>query len=807
MTNLFCYFEIQRFFKDFGKSRYDSIVEPVFNKIKEEYYYFSPGLKGVAQPYYASIIPDGDFLTSPKFKIAMLRIDGEDIVDFNNYCLFKKENIEPGIKRIDIDIEVVPYSAFEIGPDLNVVEKIQKFPLKFSYSSLIYIHEGNNFIYTRFTSHAHYIRCRYRMITSVDQEVVYYNGYQHPINCELYCSKVSSAFFKKILDERNLRPKDYTLPLEDFCGNLFKWNINEKNLIIENKPVNNVLVKNVEKNVKHTKNEKIKSNVIVKTPATNTKKIKFYETEDFIRCMEPYDYMVKDEKVILLKVKKPSAEMMIPNYVNYINDEAFSSYLNKLYPKINKIVIPSSVSKIGKNLFNANAYIETIILDANIDSIPEGTFNLTVYLENLVLPKNLKYIDKNAFTGTAIKRVNLSSNVIINDEAFDEEILYIDNHKIEFKKDNDNYVKEDNEKSLKVPYSANSIYSDNSPERIQNLIKENKELERQINEAKIWGNEYSLVIYKKEIDDLDQKIELLKNKINELKQKINDIKEKNNCFNEDDGTIKSGLIIKDNIIIGVEEDVKEIYIPNTVEQINININYTNIKTVVFEKNSSLKMINDINLFKNLEFLVLPDNHKTFKGLGRSLKKLKYIYIPSNYAEGSFEYLQNVQYLHFERNKFAESKQLPSFSFYFLKNSKLKGVIFPYKMDQISDGAFSDCCSLEFVIPPTHFNRICWNSFKGCVKLKDIFFISEDKLVTNKGVIDTRAFDYTNKEHKIYYESIYYKDGLYSSKFILIKDDDKSNFIHKRSEQIKELEMKIHKFRGKYINDIFEMEER
>ena len=132
------------------------------------------------------------------------------------------------------------------------------------------------------------------------------------------------------------------------------------------KKIDNTVVLNMEptktnNTIIETKKTSSPANTI-KLQIEPSKPLKYHETDKFKKEMEAYEYKIKDDEVVLLKIKNPSEKMIIPDSVNIIEDEAFGYYLSGFKTKVKEVYIPNSVIKIGKGLFKNNAYIEYLQL-------------------------------------------------------------------------------------------------------------------------------------------------------------------------------------------------------------------------------------------------------------------------------------------------------------------------------------------------------------------------------------------------------------------------------------------------------------
>lgn len=99
----------------------------------------------------------------------------------------------------------------------------------------------------------------------------------------------------------------------------------------------------------------------------------------------------------------------IPSSVAEIKEYAFA-YCTGNSDK--KIVIPSSVSKLGKGVFENNKAVKSIEIEANLNFIPAGTFDGCTNLETVVLPNSITSLGQQCFENCeSLKSVNTLPNL------------------------------------------------------------------------------------------------------------------------------------------------------------------------------------------------------------------------------------------------------------------------------------------------------------------------------------------------------------------------------------------------------------
>lgn len=148
--------------------------------------------------------------------------------------------------------------------------------------------------------------------------------------------------------------------------------------------------------------------------------------KDKISYLDMYfNYHVNHGVIMITSVKKGNQTLIIPDIVSIIADNAFDYRCNDLDVKIEKVVLPSSIYKIGKKAFQSNAYIKCVEINSNILRIEELTFSGATRLEEITLPETLRYIGKEAFRGVKCKEVFIPRNCVVEEDAFSKNTIYL----------------------------------------------------------------------------------------------------------------------------------------------------------------------------------------------------------------------------------------------------------------------------------------------------------------------------------------------------------------------------------------------
>lgn len=157
----------------------------------------------------------------------------------------------------------------------------------------------------------------------------------------------------------------------------------------------------------------VKKEVIVKE--------KYYDSEKFEESMDGFEYHVSGDEVILTKVLKSCAELIIPDGVTVIKENALGNYLDSEIIKI-----PYSLKVLEKGAFKSNTHVQKVVLESQIDTIEEETFMDCKNLQEVILPPTVKSIKSRAFQGAKIKSIFIRPDILVEKDAFDENVIIDD---------------------------------------------------------------------------------------------------------------------------------------------------------------------------------------------------------------------------------------------------------------------------------------------------------------------------------------------------------------------------------------------
>ncbi|MGI5063193.1 leucine-rich repeat domain-containing protein [Treponema denticola] len=133
-----------------------------------------------------------------------------------------------------------------------------------------------------------------------------------------------------------------------------------------------------------------------------------------------YELTEDMEGVKITKYKGEALHVLIPNEIEgmpvvELGDYSFSSR------KMETIIIPDTVKKIGRYVFNFCDKLKNIRLSKAITSIVEGMFSSCESLEEFIIPDHIINIESSAFSHTGIISIYLPDRITFRSKSYSEE--------------------------------------------------------------------------------------------------------------------------------------------------------------------------------------------------------------------------------------------------------------------------------------------------------------------------------------------------------------------------------------------------
>lgn len=251
------------------------------------------------------------------------------------------------------------------------------------------------------------------------------------------------------------------------------------------------------------------------------KYVNFYDTVEFKNSMKGYDYEIVENDVVLKKILSSKKEIMLPNGITVIDENALGGYLNNVV----FIEFPYSVKEIKKGAFKDNKYIQKIKLNSNISTIEEGVFNDCSSLKEIIFSLTLKNIKSRAFAGVNLDTVFLPYNARYDSDAFEKGTLVVYGNKKTLEIQKLVECERRIESSFDVKKEVLQIKEPSIEEYEKKLLKdlEDFKLERK-QDFENFKNSFSksneeILETEKKSKDTEKEIATLKEKIVEIKEK------------------------------------------------------------------------------------------------------------------------------------------------------------------------------------------------------------------------------------------------------------------------------------------------
>ena len=134
-----------------------------------------------------------------------------------------------------------------------------------------------------------------------------------------------------------------------------------------------------------------------------------------------WEYQANDTGWTITAYKGNENNIIIPDSfdgtpVTQLADELFTNYLS-----LESVVIPGSVTAMGKNIFEGCSGLKDVSLSLNAKAIPEGAFKYCTSLENIAIPTIVTSVGKEAFMDCVkLTSITLPANVAtVGESAFD----------------------------------------------------------------------------------------------------------------------------------------------------------------------------------------------------------------------------------------------------------------------------------------------------------------------------------------------------------------------------------------------------
>lgn len=442
-------------------------------------------------------------------------------------------------------------------------------------------------------------------------------------------------------------------------------------------------------------------------------------------------------------------EITIPNTVKLIEDNAFygTSFI--------KIMIPSSVLKIGNQAFKKCSSLKEIFIPSSVELIGNECFSSCSSLKVLTIDLHKTKIEHNSFLNCKkLKHFIVSQTVNSIDPFYFKDYIYSENDEIKSSK-----LKYDSDECKSGPYDSNEYKSDpydsneykSEPYNFYSDEKSESENE-QLSEKKEESYKYPLPFIQ-EVTIPNSVIKIKEKafcsfsslKIVTIPTSVNFIG--NNCFLKCSSLEK---VVIPSSVTSIEEgtfsgcsSLKEITIPSSIKMIKEKAfsDCSNLKELTIDPYSTkierdafkncpintLKISPTVEVIKHFDFDLFFTSETNYKSIKSPRNRLK---TPQKNDLYIIIIPPSVKVI--ENNAFAGC-------------AIVNDISIPLSVTSIGANAFKGCSSLYKITIPSSVASIGANVFKGCSSLHEIT-INSSISTSNLGINDKKVqINYSNVE--------------------------------------------------------------
>ena len=396
----------------------------------------------------------------------------------------------------------------------------------------------------------------------------------------------------------------------------------------------------------------------------------------------------------LLKGYRDIKSYTIKEGTKVICDRVFMSFYFFFYFSLKSIVIPNSVTKIGKNAFYNCKSLQSIVIPDSVTKIDDCAFKGCTSLQNIVIPNSVTKISKMSFP-LGIELISHSNRFVVEDDLL---IDLEEKRLIQCLKDKDTIV---------IPESVTKIGDNAFPdcESLQGIVIPKSVTE--IGDGAFYGCKSLQSIV---IPDSVTKIGSRPFRVG-IK-----ITSHSNRF-----------VVKDDLLIALEEkrliqclkDKDTIVIPESVTKIGDGAFWgcSSLQSIVIP--NSVTEIGDHAFYScnSLQSIVIPDSATEIGGGAfQFCKSLQSIVITNSVTaigNGAFGYCESLQSI-----VIPDSVNVIGNAAFWCCES-LQSIVIPESVTSIGRNAFWGCGSLQSIVIPESVTSIGDGAFDGCKSLQSI----------------------------------------------------------------------------------------
>ena len=154
-------------------------------------------------------------------------------------------------------------------------------------------------------------------------------------------------------------------------------------------------------------------NIFTEEKKTSSNQEKYFAMAK-VPPLSDFEYELTEdmEGVKITKYKGEALHVLIPNEIEGMPVVELGDYSFRDRKKTETVVMPSTIKKVGNDLFYFCKALKNVKLSSAITSIPDGMFSGCMSLEKFTIPKNITNIGSLAFNGCNLKSIYIPDTVI-----------------------------------------------------------------------------------------------------------------------------------------------------------------------------------------------------------------------------------------------------------------------------------------------------------------------------------------------------------------------------------------------------------
>ncbi|MGI5083621.1 leucine-rich repeat domain-containing protein [Treponema putidum] len=163
-------------------------------------------------------------------------------------------------------------------------------------------------------------------------------------------------------------------------------------------------------------------NIFTEEKKTSSNQEKYFAMAK-VPPLSDFEYELTEdmEGVKITKYRGEALHVLIPNEIEGLPVTELADYSFSSRKKLETIIIPDTVKKVGRYVFNFCDKLKNISLSKTITSIAEGMFSSCESLEEFIIPDHITNIERSAFSQSGLKSIYLPDRITFRSKSFFEE--------------------------------------------------------------------------------------------------------------------------------------------------------------------------------------------------------------------------------------------------------------------------------------------------------------------------------------------------------------------------------------------------